>query len=424
MNKSIIDFSEEMVDKTLEISVITWQLLESLKTVAVTDEIVEFKKELIDIYRDLLNESVFMSRLAESYLKKKQYDKAMEVFENMGEESPLMALKKGDMFLNLGQYGKAKTFYNMYLENNEEKPMAWFKKANLYYVMGKDLENSVFYLERALELEPEYLDALLLMSKVWVERATKKDDKYIKRRMNQEAMKCLEKAENLNDDLSSPERELNMAKISALFSKIYPEREDEFFQRVAAYFQEALEKDEKVVEDIQELIKTDRIFTELDIQMSIEESKERPGTMELDYKKVEPFLKESRMRKEGSSRELEENANETSEPASSPEMTMNEPEPESVEENSLDMTEETEETPEEEPTEEETGELEAVIGDDASDLYAAQIDLTAEVKEDESHPPRTYTPEEVEKGVNNLYEEAPREGKTRMPPPGDLYGGE
>lgn len=219
---------------------------------------------LIRMFEPLMKEKRFSLLMGDIYYNSRQYKKFLAVYEDSKEELPEGTIEKlGDVCVILGDLDKAQEYFDKLLEANEENHAAWYKKASLLFTSGTALEDSVFYLERALELKPDYIDALILMAKAWMERANVKKDSFIKKRMKKEAIDCLGSAEEYSNNLLTPEKEFNLSRIYAILSRIEPEKSEEFWKTSLDNLEEVLkvEGQEKLL--YLEKVKQENSFAEM-----------------------------------------------------------------------------------------------------------------------------------------------------------------
>lgn len=226
-------------------------------------------------FADYLGESDFVLCLGDIYMERQEYDQALETFEKLGSDLPEdLLMKIGDIYVGKKEYNKAAQKFDALLEKNEDNAEAWYKKASLNFISTPDPEDSVFFLERALELNSDYADALILKAKVWFKRSENKTDKFIIRRMVQEGLKCLDKAlQEVVDDIS-PIREFNTARAMALKSQYSPDGTGDYESEIMENLQKALEFDEKEKDNITELIKQEEIFRKFGVIIDEEEVEE------------------------------------------------------------------------------------------------------------------------------------------------------
>ncbi|MCD4786301.1 MAG: hypothetical protein K8T10_20955 [Candidatus Eremiobacteraeota bacterium] len=240
-------------------------------------------KEIKKAIDSMLTEPSHLLKLADSYYTLGQMEKVLDIYEDMGETDNGEVLSRtGEIYMKMKAYDKAGAHFDKMIVMFEGDPSGWFNKANLYFESKTALEDSVFYLEKALELDSDYIDALILMAEVWLERSNKKKDRFIKRRMLKEAGECLDSAERQNDDEPSPLKELNLARIMSLRSKVDPDKKDEFEKASLEFLEKAMQVDEDMRPAIMEKIRQERAFEGLGLLMGeiMPEDEEEPGTDE------------------------------------------------------------------------------------------------------------------------------------------------
>lgn len=221
-------------------------------------------QNLILMFDPLLKEERFSLLMGDIYYNSRQYKKFLSVYEGRKEKlSEDIIEKLGDVCIITGDLDKAQEYFDLLLEANENNAVAWFKKASVLFTSGTALEDSVFYLERALELKPDYIDALVLMAKAWMERANNKKDTFIKRRMKKEAIDCLASAEEYNNEVASPEKEFNLSRIYAILSRIEPEKSEEFWKTSLDNLEEVLKVEGKEKLIYLEKVKQENSFAEM-----------------------------------------------------------------------------------------------------------------------------------------------------------------
>lgn len=222
---------------------------------------VEDFEELKNSINSILTKPSHLLMLADFYYNMGQLEKVLSIYEEVGETDNREVLSRtGDIYMKMKLYDEAADHFDKMIEMFEDDPSAWFNKANLYFESKTALEDSVFYLEKALELDADYIDALILMAEVWLERSDKKKDRFIKKRMLKEAWECLDSAERQNDNELSPMKELNLARIMSLRSKVDPEKKDEFKKASLGFLEKALQVDEDMKPTILEMIRHERAF--------------------------------------------------------------------------------------------------------------------------------------------------------------------
>jgi len=225
-------------------------------------------REIKDTIDSILTEPSHLLKIADLHFKSGNMDKALDIYEGMEVTDDREVLSRiGEIYMKTKDYDKAGVHFDRMIEMFEDDPSVWFNKANLYFESETALEDSVFYLEKALELNADYIDALILMAEVWLERSGKKRDDFIKRRMLKEAAKCLDSAERQNDDEPSLAKELNFARIMSLRAKVEPEKKEELEKSSLDYLEKALETDEDMKPVILEKIRNERAFESIDILM-------------------------------------------------------------------------------------------------------------------------------------------------------------
>ncbi len=220
-------------------------------------------QKLILMFEPLMKEERFSFLMGDIYFNSRQYKKFLAVYEGREELSDEIVEKLGDVCMIIGDLEKAKEYFDRLLEVDENNAVAWFKKASVLFASGTALEDSVFYLERALELKTDYIDALVLMAKAWMERSNIKKDSFIKRRMKKEAIDCLASAEEYNNQLSSPEKEFNISRIYAILSRIEPEKSEEFWKTSLDNLEEVLKVEGQAKLLYLEKIKQENSFAEM-----------------------------------------------------------------------------------------------------------------------------------------------------------------
>jgi len=231
---------------------------------AVPDNLQKDFQELMNSFEPLLKEKKFIQYMGEFYFQKEQYDRALEFYSSLEEdENGEILIRIADILLFSGEYEKAGEKLDRLIELNEENPVAWFKKGNLYYEMDTEMDNAIFYLEKALELKSDYIDALVLMSKAWMERARQKKDKFIKIRMQKEALSYLDSAMKFNENTLSPDKEYNLARIFAIKSFLDPDNSDDYKKNSLDLLGKSLDVDESKKEIILEKIRREAVFGEL-----------------------------------------------------------------------------------------------------------------------------------------------------------------
>ena len=265
-------------------------------------------EDLMLKFKPLMKEKRLLNHLAEEYYQNRQYKKVLDIYDKLDEDLSLeMMTRKGDIYIVLEDFEKAREQFDKLLEMDEDNPVYWFKKAYLIYKSGTVLEDAVFYLESALELNPDHIDALILMAKAWLERADKKKDKFVSRRMIKEAKKCLEKAKKQNEDTPSPEKEFNLSRIYALFSKVEPDKGED-------HWKISLENLEKVLQvkgsgklSYLEKIQQEKIFAEMGLVLDFPANgmMEEPETEETEVEETEDEV-ETQVKEDESSGETKE----------------------------------------------------------------------------------------------------------------------
>ncbi len=279
-NKSM---ENNMIESLWEVCFKALGFLDELDRLALDLSTASVKKnELAKAFEPLMKEEKFLSRIAQAHMKNHRWKEALEAYRGLNQDSLEVIRDMGEIFLNLKDYKAASEQFTRLLKIDQDSSVAWFKRAQANYLMGTDLENSVFYLERALELDPDYIDALMLMSKTWIERSGKKTDQFVKGRMYQEALRCLDLAQKQSQNQKSPMKEFNLARVEALRSKADPMNEEAHLEKLANYLQEAVEKDSSGKLKIKEMVNNERCFADLGIEfveVSEESSENEPPSV-------------------------------------------------------------------------------------------------------------------------------------------------
>lgn len=232
-------------------------------------------QNLTGMFDPLMKEERFSFLMGDIYYNSRQYRKYLAVYEDGNKEIPDTVVEKlGDVCIILGDLDKAQKYYDRFLEFNEENPTAWFKKASVLFALKTATEDSVFYLERALELKPDYIDALILMAKAWMERANSKKDSFIKKRMKKEAVDCLASAEEYNNVTPSPEKEFNISRIYAILSRIEPEKSEDFWKTALDNLEEVLKVEGQEKLAYLERVKQENSFAEMGLVLDFPTTEE------------------------------------------------------------------------------------------------------------------------------------------------------
>lgn len=223
-------------------------------------------QELRKSFAPLMHEAKFLKHVGRLHIERHQWKEALDIFKKIQDETPDVLGAKGEIYLGLKDYARAEDFFKRFQEADENNPVAWFKRAHINFLTGTELEDSVFYLERALELNPDYVDGLVLMCKAWLGRSEKKKDEFVKKRMLKEALNCLDRAEKQSQDDASPIKEYNLARVEALRAKADPAGEEKHLQEVARFLEDAVEKDSSGRMMIREMVNNEKAFADLGIE--------------------------------------------------------------------------------------------------------------------------------------------------------------
>ncbi|MCE1247777.1 MAG: tetratricopeptide repeat protein [Firmicutes bacterium] len=223
-------------------------------------------EDLNTSFTPLLKEKFFIINLGEYNYRQGKYAKALEFYEALGDEAEREILHRmSELYSHTGSFEKASAIVDKLIELDESNPSVWLRKANIVIESETSLEDSVFYLEKALELDPDFIDALILMAKAWTERMESKKDAFIKNRMKKEAFLCLEKAEKQNEQEKHPAQEFNQACIYALKAKLEPGKKEEYRNYCIDLLAKIVESTDSEKQHFVERISQEKLFLEMDL---------------------------------------------------------------------------------------------------------------------------------------------------------------
>lgn len=107
-------------------------------------------------------ESVFLK--ADCFHKKEDFGNALEAYnqaEVLGYAEETLLLHRGICLVSLGRYERAENDLLSFFHNNPEEPKAHYYLGVIDYMLFNNRE-SLFHLDQAIQLNPEYMEAVYL----------------------------------------------------------------------------------------------------------------------------------------------------------------------------------------------------------------------------------------------------------------------